>query len=245
MRIAVCDDEAAAREQIRRLISVQEAEAEICEYESGEALLAAGMDHDIIFLDVKMEGADGIRTAAELRRRGERPEIIFVTGLEEHVYEAFDVGAFHYLLKPVDKAKFLQVLLKAMDKCREKRELDSRLTGAGGGQPPAAIAVKTREGYQRVLTGDIMLAEVYNRKIKLYTQGGVIEYYGRLSALEQELGGGFFRCHRAYLINLGCVRRYDSESILLDDGTQVLLSRQKYSAFVKAYLHFIKRMEGV
>ena len=79
-------------------------------YETGDALLAAGKQFDIVFLDIQMEGTDGIETAKRLRQRSalkgaEDTILIFITGIREYVFQAFDVAAFHYLLKPIEEDK--------------------------------------------------------------------------------------------------------------------------------------------
>ena len=109
LNIAICDDEKVIREQIKEL-----AEKEmpcVCDglYETGDALLAAGKQFDIVFLDIQMEGTDGIETAKRLRQRDEDTILIFITGIREYVFEAFDVAAFHYLLKPIEEDKFREV----------------------------------------------------------------------------------------------------------------------------------------
>ena len=103
LNIAVCDDEKAIREQINELIEKEKAGISTDLYETGDALLAADKKFDIVFLDIQMEGTDGIETAKKLRVKDEDTILIFITGIREYVFQAFDVAAFHYLLKPVGR----------------------------------------------------------------------------------------------------------------------------------------------
>ena len=102
LNIAICDDEQIIREQIKELIEKEIPGVCTGLYETGDALLAAGKQFDIVFLDIQMEGTDGIETAKRLRQRDEDTILIFITGIREYVFQAFDVAAFHYLLKPID-----------------------------------------------------------------------------------------------------------------------------------------------
>ena len=116
-RFAVCDDEEAVRSLISGWLLKSPYKAEIKEYDSGEELLRdidAGVNPDILFLDIAMGGADGIETARELGKRVEnngrsmrasRPLIIYVTGIPDRMGDAFGVKAYDYLLKPVSDDK--------------------------------------------------------------------------------------------------------------------------------------------
>ena len=102
LKIAICDDEKILREQLQKLLMNQDAVSKIDSidaYETGSALLAAKRRYDIIFLDIQMEGMNGIETARALRERKDDAVLIFVTGLKDYVFEAFDVSAFRKYLK--------------------------------------------------------------------------------------------------------------------------------------------------
>ena len=101
MNIAVVDDEEAIREQIGGFIKKRNPDFDISGFATGEGLLAAEKDFDMIFLDIQMEGMGGIEAARSLRQSGVDAVVIFITGIREYVFEAFDVSAFHYLLKPI------------------------------------------------------------------------------------------------------------------------------------------------
>ena len=110
IKIAVCDDEKNIRSYLVSLIKKQGRECSITEYDSADAYLSDGKEHDILFLDIEMggfgAGLDGMGLARHIRgiKTQKQPIIIFVTGYEKYVYDAFDVGAFQYLVKPVDEA---------------------------------------------------------------------------------------------------------------------------------------------
>ena len=194
MRIAICDDEKNIRELIGNKVTKQSPEAEIVFFQSGEELLLSDKHIDILFLDIQMSGRDGMETARELRKKDKSVILIFVTAVEEYVFQAFDVGAFNYIVKPIDDEKFKDVLLRAVE------ELSIR--GREVREPEASYVMINNGGvHTKVMIEDIVYAEVFNRKVVIHKLDDEIEYYGKMSDLEAVAGDSFFRPHRAYLLN--------------------------------------------
>ena len=231
MRFAVCDDETELRRDISDRIAALCPGASVTEFSSGDELLAGAGGFDIIFLDIGMDGLDGMQTARELRRNGCRAAIIFVTAFEDRVFDAFDVGAFNFLVKPVSAQKFAEVLKKA---------IDSRETPPPDETHDRYIAIKTGGLNTKLALSEIMYAEVFDRILILHTTGGKVEYRGRLNEFEKCTDETFFRTHRSYLINLRYLEKYTSSEVTMENGDRILLAKQRYSALVKAYLRYIK-----
>lgn len=230
MTIAVCDDELYICESIAQYIHILYPNAAVVTFADGESLLAYKQPIDIVFLDIQMQPVSGMEAARELRRRGSDVTIIFVTALEEYVYEAFDVNARHYLLKPIDKVKFSEVLRRAVD------ERETRLTHQTQEEP--FLNVKQKNLTRRVCLRDIYYFEVSNRKVIIHMETETIEFYGRLSELEQTLGEDFVRCHRAYIVNMRWICKYNAAAIWLENGACVPLAKPKYADFVKGYMRY-------
>ncbi|MDE7333326.1 MAG: LytTR family DNA-binding domain-containing protein [Lachnospiraceae bacterium] len=232
MNIAICDDEKAIREQIKELIEKKGLCPEL--FETGDSLLAAGKQFDIVFLDIQMDGTDGIEAAKKLRERSalkgaEDTILIFITAIREYVFEAFDVAAFHYLLKPIEEDKFREVLRRAEQEL-EKRKKQQRET----------VFVKTRNRSFTLEKDSILYIESRGKKVEIHTKGETIEAYASMNGLEAQLGEVFYRCHRGYLVNMAYVAEYDSESITLNNGEYVYLAKEKYGEFVKAYMRYLR-----
>ncbi|WP_347281576.1 response regulator, partial [uncultured Alistipes sp.] len=91
----------------------------MAEYASADEYLLEQTEYDLLFLDIELDGAASSMDGMELARRirgmelERQPVIIFVTGYEKYVYDAFDVGAFQYLLKPIDEQRFAEVFDRA------------------------------------------------------------------------------------------------------------------------------------
>lgn len=228
MQIAVCDDEKNVRELLADKIRSLFPSAELALYPSGEELLLADTPTDILLLDIQMPGKDGMQTAREFRAKNRQAAIIFVTALEEYVFQAFDVEAFHYLVKPFDDDKFANVLQTAVKRLAEKRV-----------QTAASLVITKGGEHITVNPQEIMYAEVFDRKIILHTLQDEIEYYGKMKELEKKWER-IYRPHRAYLVNMNYIRKYDVTTIYLEKG-RVLMAKQNYQDFVKCYLRFIRR----
>ena len=112
MRFAVCDDEAGMAEEMAGRVSDFLAARGIAAFQvrcfgSGRDLLACGDWFDVVFLDIRLKEEDGMEVARALRRRGDGCLVVFVTVLEEMVFDAFAVEAFDYLVKPVEDGRFM------------------------------------------------------------------------------------------------------------------------------------------
>lgn len=231
MRFAVCDDEVELRRSISDNIKLFSPGAVITGFSSGVELIASPDSFDIIFLDIGMDGIDGMQTARELRKRGCSSAIIFVTAFEDRVFDAFDVGAFNFLVKPVSAEKFSEVLQKA---------IESRETPPPTESHDRYIAIKTGGLNTKLALSEIMYSEVFDRTLILHTASGKVEYRGKLSEFEKCTDDSFFRTHRSYLINLRYLASYTSSQVTLDNGDKVILAKKRYSELVKAYMRFIR-----
>lgn len=233
LNIAVCDDENIIREQIKNLIEKQALNHILKIYSSGRELLEEKLHFDIIFLDIQMEGLNGIDTAKKLRERGEETILIFITGLKEYVFDAFDVSAFHYLLKPVEEEKFYRVFQRAFEELKKREQ---KKQGEGQEQ----FFIKTRTRCFTINKNDILFIENRARKVEIHTRKEIIEIYAVMNELEQQLGQNFYRCHRGYLVNMTYIMEYNADSIQLKTGETVYLAKGKYNEFVKVYMRYLK-----
>ncbi|MCX4354550.1 MAG: LytTR family DNA-binding domain-containing protein, partial [Lachnospiraceae bacterium] len=220
MRIAVCDDDRAIREELFRLIQKQVSEADIMEYQSGEELINARGNFDIYFLDIEMGEVSGMDIARRIREQEDngrqRSIIIFVTGYREYMEAAFDVNAFHYLIKPIDTEKFSEVFRRAWKEAAVFYEQEKKY-----------IIVKSSGTQQKILLKNIYYIESGNKKVIFHTTNGTLEVYGKMEELEKGLGNTFYRCHRCYLVNMEKISAYSADNIQIINGDSLLLARKK------------------
>ena len=218
---------------IGKKILKQYSEAEILFFSSGEELLLSKEKTDILFLDIQMPGKNGMETARELREKNKKMILIFITAIEDYVFQAFDVGAFHYLVKPVNDEKFTDILHRAVEEWQIQNIYVKE-------QEEKYVVINNRGVHTKVILDEIIYAEVFNRKVVIHKRNDEIEYYGKMSDLEALAGDSFFRPHRAYLVNFKYVEKYDAVTIYLEKGT-VLMAKQKYPEFVKKYMKYIQK----
>lgn len=230
MRVAICDEEKESCLGLSRLIKVQEPDCEIMCFYTCRQFLEARQHFDILLLDIQMEKMGGIEVARTLRICQENTILIFVTALKEYAPEAFDVSAFHYLLKPVSPEKFGKVFAGA---CREVRKLES----LSGGQ----LFFQTKTRSFTISPKDILYVESRKRKVEIHTLKENIAVYATMKRMEAQLGENFYRCHRGYLVNMAYVTEYGGGTVCLQNGEKVYLAREKYSDFVKVYTEYLKQ----
>ena len=174
MNVAVVDDEEAIREQIGGFIKKRNPGFDISGFATGEGLLAAGKDFDIIFLDIQMEGMGGIEAARTLRQSGVDAVVIFITGIREYVFEAFDVSAFHYLLKPIEEQKFMEVLDRAAKEAGKRK-----------GQREKQIFIRAKNQGYTLNLNSILYIESRGKKVEIKLESdGKAAFSGKTVSIE-------------------------------------------------------------
>lgn len=245
LKIAICDDDAATRSYLTSLIHKQSWPCEIFEFDSADDCFANIKKIELYFLDIDLNSPDsrinGIALAQEIRKHNfeTEPVIIFVTGYEQYVFDAFDVNAFQYLLKPVDEQKFAQVFVRAAEQV-EKFKKSKNLPQMG-----RTLTLQSANVNRTIPLNQIKYIESSNHKVILHLKDEQLTYYAKISDLETQLQGQFFRIHKGYLINLAAIKGYSRTEAIMTSGDRLIISKYKYQDFVKAYLHFLKKESGL
>jgi DNA-binding LytR/AlgR family response regulator len=173
-----------------------------------------------------MEGIDGMSAAKKLRENDQDCFFIFVTAFSDYVFEAFEVRATNYLIKPVATEKLydtLQRIFRYMEQSEKQY-----------------LTVQQGQWRMVVKLADIFYCEVIRRKVYIHTKSKVIDYYDKIEDLANHLPENFFRCHRSYLINLQYVCAYENGAVELENGETVPMARQRQQEFSEAMLSYMK-----
>lgn len=226
LQVAVCDEEEPVSHEVQKIVE-ETLDCEVSTYHTGEELLSSGREYDILLMDIGIGEPNGMETARRIRKDSD-VLIIFITAWKEHVFEAFDVDAYHYLLKPIDEDKLREVLKRAGKECLDRKTAEPLVIRRGG----ITHSIRKEE---------ILYAENSGRKIILHISDRQMEYYARMKELESELGDVFFRIHRGYLVNLRAVNSYHANGVVLKNGEEILMAKSKYQEFVTAYMNFLRR----
>jgi len=232
MRIAIVDDIASERENLRRRLGSQLARlalhAEIAEFESGARFLsAAGKKRfDLTFLDIYMDEKNGVDTAKELRRFDTDCLLVFTTSSTDHALDGFRVRAMQYLVKPYSD----EDLAALFD------EIVKRLPA-----PDKYIEVNTVGGTVRLRFAEILYAEHYRHQIYIYTADGQKTVIRRtLREFTEGLSDDrFFLCSRGIIVNLEYAEDFDGTDFILKNGKRLPVSRDLTKAARLAFGDFL------
>ena len=205
LRVLIVDDEPPARERLGQLLAEIPGAQLIGEAATGaEALeLAARLAPDVVLLDVRMPGLDGIETARHLGVLEEPPAVIFTTAYDQYAVNAFETRAVGYLLKPVRRDKLAAALAQADRLTRPQLQ---RLAAAAGAPRRTHIAVRRREQVRVIPLEDILYFQADQKYTTVRHLQGEDLIEEPLRALEEELGERFVRIHRNTLINAAHVQ---------------------------------------
>lgn len=232
--IVICEDEAYFLDHIAKLLDEylksKKMEACIEKFSTGEELLASARNPNIILMDIELPGLDGMKLVRLLRDNGCKAQVIFITSYRKYVFQAFDVDAIHYILKPIEPNKFFLAVDKAMKRIVQTYD--------------RALLLTKNNLDTKVLLKDILYCEVFNHQIFIHTLYGKFSYFGTLSSLEKQLDNQFFRCHRSYIVNMSYVTFRENEIISIVGGSKLLLSRRKKQEFERRLLEICRR-EGL
>jgi two-component system, LytTR family, response regulator AlgR len=197
MKILVVDDEPLARERLLRLLKTLEPEAEVAEASNGEqALELVALQHpDLLLLDVRMPGMDGLAVASELQKLEQPPAVIFCTAYDHYALEALDNQAAAYLLKPVREEK----LAAAMQRAGKVNRVQLASLQSESGLR-SHIVSESSKGVERVAVNDIRCFIAEQKYVRVLHPGGSVLIPDTLKDLELEFSNQFLRAHRNSLV---------------------------------------------
>lgn len=237
MYLAYCDDEPIQLEYTKKLAqrwaAGTGAALQFSSYCSAEEILFENMEgfpFDLLILDIDMQGMDGMTLAKKIRERDESLPIVFLTNLEEYVFQGYEIRALRYLLKPLNEEKLFPLLDEINTaKNREKRYLIENIRG----------------DLIKLELDDIYYIEAAGHYLKIHTRHQDYEVKKSLSDISTELmeshgasAAGFVSTHRSFLVNLLHVERLFRTECILSDGSTVPVSRNAYKAVNEAFIAY-------
>ncbi|MFP5506477.1 MAG: LytR/AlgR family response regulator transcription factor [Gammaproteobacteria bacterium] len=198
MKVLLVDDEALARERLRRLLA-ELPDVSVCgEAGDGRSALAlcAELQPDVVLLDIRMPGMDGLEAARHLAGLPDPPAVIFTTAFGDHALEAFEACAVDYLLKPIRAER----LAAALGNARRLTRAQAAQIDADGGGARNHICVRVRGNLQLIPVADIRFFRADNKYVTARTGDAEYLLEESLKALEDEFGARFVRIHRNALV---------------------------------------------
>ena len=204
MKVLIVDDEAPARARLYDMLAAQD-DCVVCATAANgeEALQLAGQyQPDVLLMDIRMPGMDGLEAAQHLQALEQPPAIIFTTAYNDYALQAFEAHAVDYLLKPVRRERLAEALRHA---CRLTRYQAAALQ-AGGGESGTRqrICAQVRGSLQLIAVDEVRYFQADQKYVTVCTADGQVLIEETLKALEEEFAGQFVRIHRNALV----ARRY-------------------------------------
>jgi two-component system LytT family response regulator len=240
MRILVVDDEAPARERLKRLLDGIEGVELIGEAEDGPQ--AVGLiereQPDLVLLDIQMPGLDGFGVIEALE---EPPPIVFVTAYDEYAIRAFEINALDYLLKPFSRERLEQAVRRAQEELAEEHNLSARFAPlleslVAQGRYLTRLAVRDGNRIRVLDANEVDWIGVEDEQTFVHSESKAYPIRRTLADLEARLDPArFFRAHRSAIVNLDQVKEIvpwfkGSHKLRLTTGAEVELSRAQARA---------------
>jgi two-component system LytT family response regulator len=233
MKIAICDDELLTRNEIKYALSNYFSEklidAEIHNFGNGKDLLNSNINFDMAFLDVEMPMLDGIETGKSLKNKHPNIVIFMITAFSDYLDDAFEIGAYRFLQKPLDVPRLYRSLDAALLSMSSK---DIKLICANN----ESVVIST---------GSIVYCESYKRKTKIVTTNGEyiskekIEYWkGILNELI------FYSPHSSFIINFNYIKSFNRKSLILsysNFNVEISIAAKKQQEFRTKMFLFAER----
>ncbi|MDF2486069.1 MAG: response regulator transcription factor [Herbinix sp.] len=244
IKVILVDDEGGVRELLRKIIERKEGFDIVgeCENLADAVTLFTKTRAEVIFLDIEMNGSNGLECAKIIADMEPKTKIIFATAHSEYMSDAFEVYAFDYLIKPFNVERVYHTLdrIKAFNESDEKENLDKIIKYERGLEK---LLVKGKESMSFVDIGDIILVQRENSATVIYTKKDSFTTSASLSDIEAKLDGEqFMRSHKSYLINVSQIKKIEPYGrwtyivTFKDIDKDALMTVEKYEEIKKRFL---------
>lgn len=205
IKVMVVEDEPEIRRLLVKMIEKKEGFSVVCEADSNlQAVSLFSKNHpQVVFVDVDLNGENGLECAKIMTEINPKVKIIFATAHSEYMANAFEIYAFDYLLKPFKMERITKTLSRIEEMLKETENLQEQ-NEVSAGKESDRLLVKGREQMYFLDKTDIIFVERENGVTNLVTKEGVYHTSSSLGDIEEKLPvEQFMRCHKSYIINIG------------------------------------------
>jgi two-component system response regulator AlgR len=226
VKVLIVDDEKPARDRLRQLIADFGSHEVVAEAANGEQALsmAATHDPDVVLLDIRMPGVDGIETAHHLNAMASPPAVVFTTAYDEYAIDAFEARAIGYVLKPVRRERLEKALEHA---ARITGQMLKQLTSESNLQSRRQHVCTRIQGELRLIPIEsVSYFHADQKYITVHHSNGQDLIDDSLKSLEDEFTDEFVRIHRGALVAVDQIDRLQKT----DDGKIRVVLRQESPA---------------
>lgn len=221
MKVLIVDDEAPARDRLAHMLGSIDDIQSTGEASNGiEAVeMVQSIRPDVVLMDIRMPGMDGLEAARHLTEMDEPPAIIFTTAYSEHALEAFDTSAVGYLVKPVRQEKLETSIARA--KKLTKAQI-ATLNTETDSQGRSHICARIRGNLELIPVDEILYFQADQKYITVRHLGGEVLIEDALKNLENEFEGKLIRIHRNALVSTNYISGMEKNQ----DGRFVVTFRE-------------------
>lgn len=229
IKIGICDDDSVwisqAEKCLKEYAEQTGLEAEIVLFSSGEELLAYETMLDVVFMDIVLDGEDGITMAEKINRRWEKCLIVYMTNYLFYATDVYRTEHIFFVLKDEFAGRLKEVFPKIMHTWKQIRR---------------KLVFRSCERSSIVLQQeDIYYFERDKRVTRVMTKDGIYQIWEKLSEIEEMVSEiDFVRCHNSYLVYLPAVQEMLKNSFVLKNGEEVLISRGYIKSVREAFVRW-------
>lgn len=228
--VGLCDDEEYVCDSVYKILkkygNEHQIEIEFIYYNSAKLLLEKRDMLDVLFLDIEMPKMDGIKAGMKLRDWNIDYKIIMLTVREDRFRDAFKIGAFRFVSKPINEVEFCLAINDVIDAMSINRSV---------------IAYRDNVAFE-ISQKDILYIEANSSFSLIYTRDCEYRSEQSLKAWSNLLDKRvFFQSHRSYIVNMSKIENVQGNTIYLVTGDRILVSRRLRTSFLKAYMMYDTR----
>lgn len=228
LSICICDDEPVLRRELRDMLQhyMQQREVTIIEFHSTQELIQSTASYDVLFLDIRFGDEDaGIEAAKQLRRKGCKAIIVFLTSLSQYATNGYEAEAFRYLVKPITWDMLIETMNAVLMKIESQHFRFSVVAASG------TVILEAE---------DVSHIESVARRRVIHMSKGTIETWETMDELFSKLPKGkFVYLQKGFVSNLANVRQVKNSVITLKHGEEIALSRNYKQDFLLAFNRYV------
>ncbi|ERL64506.1 LytR/AlgR family response regulator transcription factor [Schleiferilactobacillus shenzhenensis] len=221
MQIGIIEDNPAMQQTLVTMLAQHDPPQTAHLFPSGEAFLFAWPDLpslDLVLLDIKLPGMDGMAVAKQIRTKDAKLPLAFLSNYDDYVFDGYDVNALDYILKPITAEKLTKVLARA-----------------AATERPAFLVLPLAAGPTQVYLYDIMAVTVDGHYLTVITQQGQDRFKESLTNIRGQLDDRFITTHQAAVVNIDHIRTIGADTVTLTNGAAVPLARNRAAAVKQAF----------
>ena len=233
MLICICENDPTTvdflEQECKKYYENKRDQLEFIVYDNGESLIKNKNDFDLIFLDINLNGLNGLDAAIKLREFNQNSQIIVISGYKNYKSSAYAAHVFDFIVKPIQPIRLHDVLADLEMYFRNRKSNKNIYLNINGDM--YTIDIK-----------DILYLEVVHRKLHLVLENEEYNFYGKLSEYQNILlENGFDIPHRSYIVNFEKIKKVGKDYLIMINDDTITIARPRNKTFKSNYAKYIRK----